>query len=158
MKKYYPIDLIFIGLSVILAFLLARKADMPLSTKPSLAAKTERAGGKPVKNHAAMLFSIGDESSKELKDRNIFSADGRYPVITAQGKKDIPEVAYTLLGVMRGREKKAVFREYTGAVLAFGVGAKMIDDSVVADIGSLSVKVKKGKKEREYRIFHLEKK
>lgn len=158
MKKYYPIDLIFIGLSVILAFLLARKADMPLSVKPSLAAKTERAGGKPAKNPAATLFSIGDESSRELKDRNIFSADGRYPVITAQGKREIPEVPYTLLGVMLGREKKAVFREYTGAVRAFGVGAKMIDDSVVADIGSLSVKVKKGKKEREYRIFHLEKK
>lgn len=158
MKKYYPIDLIFIGLSVILASLLARKADMPLSVRPSLSVKTERTGERPVKNPAAALFSIGDESSKELKGRNIFSADGRYPVITTQGKREIPEVPYTLLGVMLGKEKKAVFREYTGAVLAFGIGAKMIDDSVVADIGSLSVKVKKGKKEREYRIFHLEKK
>lgn len=158
MKKYYPLDLIFIGLSVILAFLLARKADMPLSVKPSLSVKTERTGERPVKNPAATLFSIGDESSKELNGRNIFSADGRYPVITTQGKREIPEVPYTLLGVMLGKEKKAVFREYTGSIVSLSEGAKMLDDSVITTIEKLSVKVKKGKKEREYRIFHLEKK
>lgn len=158
MKRYYLIDLIFISLSVILALLPARKADMALSVKPSLSVKTERTGERPVKSPAAALFPGGDENSKKLKDRNIFSADGRYPIITEQGIKEIPEVPYTLLGVIHGRNKKAVFRDYTGAVLAFGMGAKMIDGSVVTDISRMSVKAKKGKKEREYRIFHLEKK
>lgn len=155
MKKYYPIDLIFIGLSVILAFLLARKADTVLSVKPSPSVKTERAGEKPAKNPVAMLFSLGDENSKELKDRNIFSADGRYPVIKTQREREIPEVAYTLLGVMHGREKKAVFRIYTGAVVSVKEGDKLIDDAVITGIDNLTVKTKKGKTVKEYRIFDV---
>lgn len=158
MKKLYFIDLLFIGLSAILAFLLAQKPGTVSGVKPSLPAKAENAGEMADKGPVSALFSRGDVSHMGLNDRNIFSADGRYAQISAQGKKEVPETAYTLLGVIHGKEKKAVFREYTGAVVSFGRGAGMIDGSVITDIGSLSVKVKKGKAEKEYRILDVRKK
>jgi len=95
---------------------------------------------------------------KALKDRNIFSADGKYPIFavgTAGVKEALPENPYTLIGILHGEEKKAVFRDHTGSIIALTVGKKLIDDSVITRIDSTSVEVTKGKEKRELKIFSV---
>jgi len=66
-----------------------------------------------------------------------------------------PENPYTLIGILHGEEKKAVFREYTGSILFLTVGKKLIDDSIITRIDSTSVEVKKGKEKKELKIFDV---
>ena len=65
----------------------------------------------------------------------------------------MPEVAYTLLGVIVTKPKQAVFRDYLGVVVAVGEGEALADGFVIARIEPLSVMAKRGEDEREYRIF-----
>jgi len=95
-------------------------------------------------------------SDETLKGRNIFAADGSYALAGTGMKGPLPENPYTLVGVLRGPEKKAVFREYTGSIVTLTVGNKLIDGAVITRIDNLSVKVKKGKERRELRIFHVD--
>lgn len=156
--KRYRIDLIFIVLAVILALLLSGKPVRVQGQKQLTVKKAEQVdeAKATVKGPASEPASDGDKLFSELKARNIFVSDGSYAL--AVPKKLIPDMPYTLLGVMLGKEKKAVFREYTGAIVSLGIGAKMLDDSVISSIEKLSVKAKKGKEEKEYKIFDIRKK
>lgn len=152
--KRYRMDLIFIGVAVILALLLSEKPARVQDKKQSAIGKTERLADKTtVKSPVVEPVSDRDKTRRELKARNIFVSDGSYALSVA--KKMIPDMPYTLLGVMLGKEKKAVFREYAGSIVYLGEGAKMLDDSVITSIEKLSVKVKKGKEKKEYKIFDI---
>lgn len=152
--KRYRMDLIFIGLAVILALLLSEKPARVQELKHSALKKTEQLEDKTiVKSPVVEPASDGVKTRRELKARNIFVSDGSYALPVA--KKLIPDIPYTLLGVMLGKEKKAVFREYTGSIAYLGEGAKMLDDSVIISIEKLSVKTKKGKEKKEYKIFDI---
>lgn len=70
-------------------------------------------------------------------------------------KGPVPESLDTLIGILQGQEKKAIFREYTGAIVTLTVGKKLLDGSVITGIGSTTVEVKKGKEKRELRIFEV---
>jgi hypothetical protein len=96
------------------------------------------------------------ERYKDLAKRNIFEADGSYE--RPKGLIVLPENPYNLIAVLEGKEKRAIFREYTGDMVSFKKGEKMIDGSVIMEIGRMDVKVKKGKNIREYRIFDVKKK
>ncbi len=94
--------------------------------------------------------------SRNLEVRNIFEPDGNY-----EKPKEliiIPENPYNLIAVLEGKEKKAILREYTGRMVSLKVGDKMIDGAVVIKIDKMSVTAKKGKKEKEYKIFDVKKK
>lgn len=94
--------------------------------------------------------------SRNLEVRNIFEPAGNY-----EKPKEliiIPENPYNLIAVLEGKEKKAILREYTGRMVSLKVGDKMIDGAVVIKIDKMSVTAKKGKKEKEYRIFDVKKK
>lgn len=154
--KRYRVDLIFTGLAVILALLLFEKPARVQDQKQS-AGKTERLADKAAVKSPAVEQETGrDKVRRELKARNIFVSDGSYALPAA--KKLIPDRPYTLLGVMLGKEKKAVFREYTGSIAYLGEGAKMLDDSVIISIEKLSVTARKGKEKKEYKIFDIRKK
>lgn len=88
-----------------------------------------------------------------LEKKNIFSEDGSYE--KPKELKKIPEIAYNLLAVLLGKEKRAIMREYTGTMVSVKVGDKLIDDSVVTDIDNLTVRTKKQKTVKEYRIFDV---
>ena len=93
--------------------------------------------------------------SRNLEVRNIFEPGGNYekpPELII-----IPENPYNLIAVLEGKEKRAILREYTGRMVSFKVGDKMVDGAVVSSIDRLSVTVKKGKKKKEYRIFDVRK-
>ncbi|MBF0559532.1 MAG: hypothetical protein HQL08_12225 [Nitrospirae bacterium] len=91
--------------------------------------------------------------SRNLEVRNIFEPEGNYekpPELII-----IPENPYNLIAVLAGKEKRVIMREYTGRMVSFKTGDKMIDGAVVSEIDKLSVTVKKGKKKKEYKIFEV---
>lgn len=147
--KRYLVDLIFIGLSVILALFLAEKPGAVKDNRPAVIDNAVK-GVKPV---SAKEPQAPVDAVKELKARNIFSADGSYA--QAAAKRAVPDIPYTLLGVVYGKEKKAFFREFTGAIVSLAEGDKMVDEAVVSNIEKRTVKVKKGKEEKEYKIFNI---
>ncbi|MGA2318918.1 MAG: hypothetical protein ABSG71_21425 [Thermodesulfobacteriota bacterium] len=90
-----------------------------------------------------------------LKERNIFSPDGSYTKSGAGLKGPLPENPYTLIGILYGEEKKAVFRDYTGSIIALTVGKKLIDGSVITKIEKLSVQLENEKTKKELKVFDL---
>jgi hypothetical protein len=85
--------------------------------------------------------------------RNIFTANGAY---TDSDDKLIPANPYTLLGVIHGGGvTKAVFRDYSGSVVAMAQGQKMIDGSVITRIDDASVQLRKGEEKTELKTFDI---
>ena len=170
----YLSDIICVVIVVILALLTTQKPVIDLIGRTGVSSRTGvswRTGVSPV--IPSEKTAIKEETknlqklivrevvvSDALKDRNIFAADGKYAMATTSGpgmKGPLPENPYTLIGILRGEEKKAVFREHTGSILALTVGKELIDGSVITRIDNLSVEVKKGKEKRELRIFSVKK-
>jgi hypothetical protein len=60
---------------------------------------------------------------------------------------------YQLVAVLRGSDRRAVFRDYAGSLVARKLGEKLADGSEVVQIGDVSVSVQKGTERKEYRIF-----
>jgi hypothetical protein len=159
-KKYLP-DILCIVLFIMIALLGAEKPVIDLNIRPSIADKRQSQDAKKEETKKVEKEIVRDVFvSKVLKDRNIFSADGKYPIVTpgpgpsGTGGR-MPENPYTLMGILHGEEKKAVFREYTGSIVFLSVGKKLIDESVITRIDSTSVEVKKGKEKRELKIFDV---
>lgn len=147
MKKNYIIDLIFIALSVLLAYMWVERPDAVVIGRTSpVMEKTDtlKAEGIP-----ASLLPEGGKGHKELKARDIFTDSSNTTVAP-------PRATFTLAGVVYGMEKRAFFRDDTGNVVSVGEGEKLADGSVVKKIDRLSVKAKKGKEEMEYKIFKVE--
>jgi hypothetical protein len=164
-KKYFP-DILGVVLISTIAILAAGRPAIDLDFRPSMADKghpfspplvkgdTGGFSGEIKKEPKGIIRSAA--SDEALKGRNIFAADGSYATAGTGMKGPLPENPYTLIGVLRGEEKKAVFRQYTGEIITLTVGKKLIDGSVITRIDNRSVKVKKGKERRELRIFHVE--
>lgn len=147
MKKNYIIDLIFISLSVLLAYMWVERPDAVTIGRPSPVMEktdTSKAEGIP----ASLLPEVG-KGHKELKARNIFAGQADASPAPNQG-------SYSLTGIVYGKEKRAFFKDDAGIVVSVGEGEKLADGSVVKKIDRLLVKVRKGKEEMEYRIFKLE--
>lgn len=151
-------DILFFFLSVIISLLLIGKPKTDRSTgmqaghasspaSPIQAGEASSQSGKAALLTKATLYG-------HLDKRNVFSEDGSYE----KELKKIPENAYNLIAVLKGREKRAIFREYTGTLVSVKVGDKLIDGAVVTDIGSMTVRVKKDKDKKEYRIFDVKQK
>lgn len=113
----------------------------PADAKPLLPPKTE---------------PIPVRGDPKIYERNIFSVDGSYASVS--DLKQTPESSYNLIAVLRGKEKRAVFREYSGNMVFLKTGDKLIDGSIIADIDKLSVRTKKGSETKEYRIFDVKRK
>ena len=157
--KNYLADGAVIVLALLLVYWWAEKPRLDLESKP--AASTQ---------HVVPEKTVQGDSSQEgnleipgktardyqkLETRNIFSPDGLYAQLSQQ--KPMPEVAYTLLGVIVAKPRQAVFRDYLGAVVAVGEGEALADGFVIARIGPLAVTARRGEDEREYRIFQTKK-
>ena len=162
MIKKYLADILCIVLFIMIAFLAAERPVIDLigRTGVSPVLSSEKTAIKEEKKNVQKEIVRDVFASKVLKDRNIFSADGKYSIVipgagTAGTGGPLPENPYTLIGVLQGEEKKAVFREYTGSIVTLTMGKKLIDGSVLTRIDKFSVQVKKGKEERELRIFDV---
>jgi hypothetical protein len=152
-KRFFPeiIGFLFVFL---LAFLISGKPEIPkFFSSPTNKKLTPTA--TPKKLDPIKLIRT-EALDSDLKDRNIFDSDGIYLKPGEVKKPPPPENPYTLIGILEGKERKAVFRDYTGAVVVLDKGKKMIDEAVITRIDARSVIIKKDEKEKEVRIFQFQ--
>jgi hypothetical protein len=162
--KRYLFDILAIISIACIAALAAGRPVVELDRRPSVIDKKQPADAKKLKKKNVQKEIVRDiSSSDELKERNIFAADGKYPVLTpagstgglSTGNPNAKTDTYTLIGILEGEETRAVFRESTGSIVALTVGKKLKDGSVVIRIDKFSVEIMKGKEKKELRIFDV---
>jgi len=147
-------DILCTLLAVGIAFLFARNPGLDLNSPP-VASDTQAVTLKPPETKTGEIGIVRKvEQVKELKTRNIFTATGSYTDADATNRP-LPEKPYNLIGVLYGKEMKAVFAEYTGSVVTMTVGKKMIDGFVISKIKSTSVKLRRGNEEKELKTFDV---
>ena len=156
-KKSF-LDILCVLLIASLGFFVFQKPTVDLSPPPSFSEKKE-----PLDIRKEDTGEVGAGlirkalSYNSLKERNIFSADGIYSTKLegAAHKGPLPEKPYGLIGILQGEEKKAVFRDPTGAIVTLTLGKKLMDGSVITRINTVSVELEKGEERRELRIFEF---
>lgn len=158
-KKYlnrYKIDVLIFAAFVLTGVIFASKPDVEIKlqqTQP-VTPLEQMAGQSEAKS-----LQLKEETSKQKntykysEKRNIFSLDGSYEL--PKDLIQIPENPYNLIAVLKGKEKRAVFREFTGNVVSLKIGSRLIDGATITDIGEMTVKVKKGRDIKEFRIFEV---
>ncbi|SEM73467.1 hypothetical protein SAMN04489760_1406 [Syntrophus gentianae] len=155
-KKAFP-DIFIAGLFLALAFFVAAYLA-PAKPKPLAGLK------KPgVESNSRLKTTWSPPVSLEtaLKKRNLFSEDGSYALSAEKTKKVkevLPENPYTLVAVLLGKEQKAVFRDYKGAIHTLTKGKKLIDGAVLTGISARSVKIKKDDTSKELVLFDVRRK
>ncbi len=160
MIKTYFLDILCVVLTASIAVLAAGRPVVDLNLRPSVTDKRQPPDAKKQEKKNVQKEMVRDiVASDVLKERNIFSPDGKYPILTSGGviagpSPENPET-YTLIGILDGEEKKAVFRESTGSIVALTVGKKLKDGSVLTRIDKFAVEVKKGEEKRELKMFNV---
>ena len=162
MIKKYLLDILCIIAVVIIALLATQKPQRPAvdlklrPSSPSIGDKTKLPDAKKEEKEAVQKKIVKEVVVLgALKERNIFSPDGSYVMSGAVLKGPLPENPYTLIGVLKGEEKKAVFRDYTGSIIVLTVGKKLVDGSIITNIDRLSVQLEKGEEKKELKVFDL---
>lgn len=150
-------DIFCIILGIAIAYLFAGKpmVDLPIPSSPMGNPAQSGRSSEAIKKQqdGAVGRQVNeDDENKEIKARNIFAANGAY---TDSDNKPIPENPYTLIGVIQGKETKAIFRDYTGSIVTGTAGQKMRDGFIIIEIDDASVKLRKGKEEREMKAFAI---
>jgi len=156
MIKKYLLDILCIIIVVIIALLAAQKPGVDLELPPSIADKRQpHETTQEETEKGEMGIARYASAAGTLKERNIFSPDGSYTMSKAGATATLLESPYTLIGILKGEENKAVFRDHTGSIVTLTVGKKLGDGSVITRIDTTSVEVKKGKEKRELKIFDV---
>jgi hypothetical protein len=169
LKRYlnkYKMDLIILTAFVAIGVIFAGRPDVEIKlqqtrpVKPSVQTEAKFLAnenypspvplpqGEGARGRVTKVFTY-----EYLAKRNIFSPDGSYEM--AKDLIHLPENPYNLIAVLRGNEKRAVFREFTGDVVSLKVGDRLIDGAIITNIEDMAVKVKKGRETKKYRIFEV---
>lgn len=160
MIKKYSIDILFALVIFTAAFLISGKMTLdPLGSRPVSPKEKRPAMSKEEKTKKGPEEIIREAGAyKALKERNIFTLEGGGAVPAGSGGPASPSSpAYTLIGILQGEEKRAVFLETGGKVVTVALGKILGDGSVVTRIDDLSVQLEKGKEKRELKVFALPK-
>ncbi len=149
-KKALP-DLFITGVIVALAFLFAA-GSLPSALPPPVRTGKPAA---PTDLPRKTLWVPPVPLDTALKQRNLFSETGSYapPPPPKRVEPALPPNPYTLIAVLLGKEQKAVFRNYTGAIQTLGLGKTLIDGAVLTELSPRSVKVTKGNEVKELTLF-----
>jgi hypothetical protein len=153
-RRFFP-DIVSVCLIAIVALLLAVRPDVKPDFRPKAASQgvAQKAPAVQRERQDLPAAAVADDA---VKKRNVFAASGSYAE-TGAGTVSLPvDNSYVLIGIIGGKERKAVFRDGKGAVAAFAVGKKMGDGFVVAGIDNVSVKLIKGKETKELKIFNVQ--
>lgn len=159
MIKKYLLDIISIVLVSAIAVFATQKPEMDLTLRPSSSSMSDKSKLPDVKKEEKQ--EVQKEIVKEvivlraLKERNIFSPDGGYVKLGEGLKGPLPENPYTLIGILYGEEKKAVFRDYKRSIIVLTTGGKLVDGSIITNIDRLSVELEKGNEKKELKVFDL---
>jgi hypothetical protein len=148
-KKFLP-DALCILIIMAVAFPVAGRPGIDLNPKPqAVVSVPDQAPARGTEaGERGIIRPV--HSAKALKERNIFTASGSYG---ESAGKPLPENPYFLIGVLRGKEMRAVFKDYTGTVGTWSVGKKMIDDFEISRIDSVSVTLKRRDETKVLQLF-----
>lgn len=153
MIKTYFKDVVCFAFIAVLAFLIAGRPGIDLAPKATIADQPKRKA--PIAESENQRKDTPVASSyAALKERNIFAESGSYAVAAAEKQQTLPENPYQLIAVLKGKQRKAVFREYTGAVVTAAVGKKMIDGFELKTIDNISVKLQREQEKKNLILFN----
>jgi hypothetical protein len=141
------------AISVILFFLSVEKPKAVIERAPAISPNTAKKASSQPPTLTGLQKQQKDRSHPKLQARNIFSSDGSYALSPEQ--KPLAEVSLTLLGIVGGKSKKAIFRDSTGAILSVGEGEPLMNGTVITHIDRLSVTAERGDDKREFVLFDL---
>ena len=149
-KRYIP-ELAGLLLIVLIAVLMAGKPEMNSRNPQTSRLLSKALSPETTKGENRFIRPV--EPEQDIKGRNIFAASGAYGEST--GLPPVPlENPYNLIAVLKGNEKKAVFRDYLGKVSTFPAGKEMIDKFVITRIDTVSVQLVKGNEKKELQLFN----
>lgn len=156
MIKNYLLDMVCILLSGLIAFLLAERP----TTKIPHSSKEVLSGEETFKKELEEKKEIGLQRystiTKALMERNIFNLEGKYSVPkTTSFTTSSSEKPYVLIGILRGEENKAVFKDPMGSIIVLSVGKKLDDGFVITRIDTHSVELVRGDKRKVLKIFEV---
>ncbi len=157
MTKKYMIDLLCITFSAVsIPMLMVGKPEINYDKKIRKIELSQTERQKDIDVNSVHY----EREYGNIEDRNIFSPDGLYKLPELKGKLynkgKLNDKIYRFIGVLESGQKKAVFIKYTGDIVILKIGDKLEDNSVITGIDNLSVRLKKGSKEIEHKIFNLE--
>ncbi len=166
MIKAHFLEILGVVLIAIIAVLAAGSPAVDLNLRPSPTDKRQPPDAKKQETKNVQKEVLRDiVASDVLKERNIFAPDGKYPILTSGGviAGSSPEnpttttstSTYTLIGILDGEEKRAVFGESTGSIVVLTVGKKLKDGSVITRIDKFAVEVMREKEKKELRMFNV---
>jgi hypothetical protein len=153
-RRFMP-DIVGGCLIAIVAVLTAILTDVKPDLRPQAVAQGVAQEAPAVQQERQDLpaAAVADDA---VKKRNLFAASGSYAETGTETASQPADNTYVLIGILGGKERKAVFRDGRGAVAAFAVGKKMGDGFVIAGMGNASVKLMRGKETREMKIFNVQ--
>ena len=150
-KRYVP-DIFIAALILALAFFIAAGPPSPvpdMHSRPQKQALAQVSGQK-------QIWVPPVPTDTALAKRNLFEEDGYYVrPVPKKPKIVLPENPYSLVAILMGKDKKAVIRNYTGAIQTLPAGATLIDDGVITEITPVSVKIRNGEKTKEMKLFDV---
>jgi hypothetical protein len=152
MNKYL-ISFVIGAISLILVFLSVERPKAVIERAPVFPPNTAKATSIQPPSLKGLQEQQKDKSHPKLQARNIFSSDGAYALSTEQ--KPLGEAAFTLLGVIGGKSKRAIFRDSTGAILSVGEGEPLMNGTVITHIERLSATAERGEDKREFVLFDI---
>jgi type II secretory pathway component PulC len=158
MIKKYLVDILCALVILAGAFWFAERTGVEIPDRRTPPPKEKRTDLKKEEKKVQASEIIRQTGDLEpFKEKNVFSSvDGKTAV--AGGKTvSSAEKPYSLIGVLQGEEKRAVFLEPGGKVVALAVGKNLTDGAVVTRIDDLSVQLEKGKEKKELKVFDLTK-
>jgi hypothetical protein len=153
-RRFLP-DIVSIAAIAVIVVFVAVWQNMQMDIQPRpvgqtpLPAKTSEAQPD---QRSILNIVVADDA---LKKRNIFAETGSYVVTKKAIKSASGGEPYTLLGILSGKERKAVIRDEQGIVTYCSVGKK-IGGFIVTRIDNTSVRLKSGTETRELKIFNVQ--
>jgi hypothetical protein len=142
-----------VAVSLMLVFLLVENPKAVIEPPPAISSNTAKEPPNQPPALEGMQKQQKDKSYPKLQARNIFSSDGAYALSTEQ--KPLAEAAFTLLGVIGGKSKRAIFRDSTGVILSVGEGEPLMNGAVITRIERLSAIAERGEDKREFVLFDM---
>ncbi len=157
MIKKYISDTALISVFTLLAFVAADKPEVDHKKDMDVPSYTTGKKGEDEAGQAVPSDRPGQY--KNLETRNIFAMDGSYGTgyYNPYNQRTSPggDAAYGLIGILRGSENMAVFRDPAGSIVSLKIGQKLADGAKIIHISQLYVKVKKGRNIKQYKIFDV---
>jgi hypothetical protein len=152
MIRKYIADIVSILIIISGVIVFAGKPYVNFNPPPAAIAQIDKNAVSEIKKGKEAVRG-NTVSYEALEKRNIFTEVGVYAA-AEKSLSVLPPNPYTLVAVLQGNDKKAVFREYTGAIVTVPVGKKMIDEYVVQSIEGLTVKLKRGNEGKKLTVFN----